>query len=31
MSEAGCETPTEKLSIAFALIDVAQRMLRHIG
>jgi hypothetical protein len=29
MSEAGRETPTEKLRIAFALIDVAERMLRQ--
>ena len=29
MSEAGRETPTDKLRIAFALIDVAERMLRQ--
>jgi hypothetical protein len=29
MSELGRETPTEKLRIAFALIDVAERMLRQ--
>jgi len=29
MSESGHETPTEKLRITFALIDVAERMLRQ--
>ncbi|HTA92251.1 MAG TPA: hypothetical protein VK745_21885 [Polyangiaceae bacterium] len=29
MSEPGRETPAEKLRIAFALIDVAERMLRQ--
>ena len=29
MSEPGRETPSEKLRIAFALIDVAERMLRQ--
>jgi hypothetical protein len=29
MSEPGRETPTEKLRIAFALIDLAERMLRQ--
>jgi hypothetical protein len=29
MSDPGHETPTEKLRIAFALIDVAERMLRQ--
>ena len=29
MSGPGRETPTEKLRIAFALIDVAERMLRQ--
>ena len=29
MSEAGRETPTEKLRITFALIEVAERMLRQ--
>ncbi len=29
MSEPGRETPSEKLRIAFALIDVAERMIRQ--
>jgi hypothetical protein len=29
MAERSCETPAEKLRIAFALIDVAERMLRQ--
>jgi Rv0078B-related antitoxin len=29
MSETGRETPSEKLRITFALIDVAERMLRQ--
>lgn len=29
MSEPSRETPTEKLRIAFALVEVAERMLRH--
>ena len=29
MSETGAETPTERLRMAFELIDVAERMLRQ--
>ena len=29
MPEQGRETPTEKLRIAFALVDIAERMLRQ--